>query len=284
MSSEAFSEDAGADNEVEVSFGDDLGGDEGQPAQAQPESDDFDPYSVNWNSIQEDQVPEQYRPLVGTARKIHGMVNQTNMDLRQREQELANEVARQREITAQLQQGGQAPAEQTAQQQVESVLSELGIQEGAQGYAEAQVVERIAAAVAQRQMAQTQDHSATIQNLQNEVTQLRQERVNAAESRAQNELDVATEKYGADVLNQYTDTILALRGKVNPATGQPHTVESVLALVTGQAARPAAQSAAQVENQITSGAAPVPTVGGGPQKQLNAGDLNAELTKLGFES
>ena len=57
------------------------------PAQSEA-SQEFDPHSVNWSTVREEEVPDEWKPQLRTMRNIYGMVNKTNMDLRDTQKQM----------------------------------------------------------------------------------------------------------------------------------------------------------------------------------------------------
>ena len=132
-------------------------GDEAAPMPQQSGvSEEFDPHSVNWSTVREDEVPDEWKPQLRTMRNIYGMVNKTNMDLRDTQKQMeevtqqytnalnATQQINQAQNPTPQQEGQPAQQQQTPQS---SVLEHFGFSPGSNGYDEAVVVEGIANAV-----------------------------------------------------------------------------------------------------------------------------------------
>ena len=121
-------------------------GDEGTgdsfPSEAPQEG--FDPYNVNWSTVREEEVPEEWKPQLRTMRNIYGMVNKTNMDMRDTQKQMEDVTSQYSNALGATQQINQAQnpnaqnQDPNAQAQGSpSVLENFGFTPGNNGYDEA---------------------------------------------------------------------------------------------------------------------------------------------------
>ena len=185
-------------------------------------SEDFDPYSADWHALQPDQVPEQYRPLIQDARKIHSMVNKTNMELREQQRQLKDTQDQYIRMIEAMNRGGNQ--ESTPEQQQVAALAQLGFHPESDGFQDAATVMRIAQAAnnpVQQQLAQI---TQALQGLTQHVSSQQMQQQQTAEKQTESEIIDAESAYSQDIYN-YTAQIKSLRGQQNPSTGKPYTVK-----------------------------------------------------------
>ena len=119
----------------------------GDPNQSEAPQEGFDPYNVNWATVREEEVPEEWKPQLRTMRNIYGMVNKTNMDLRDTQKQMEDVTSQYSNALGATQQINQAqnptPQNQDPNAQAQgspSVLENFGFTPGNNGYDEAVVV------------------------------------------------------------------------------------------------------------------------------------------------
>ena len=248
----------------------------------------FDPMNVDWITLRDDQVPEEYKPMLKTARMFQSQAdrarNEANQQVQQSNQ--AAEDLKTRMADLEVKYGPDPALDPT--NQANNLIAQFGYQPGQDGYDEANVVHGIAQAVSQplldrlnaleAQNAQFEQHFQGQQSAHNRSIQ----------DVAQNELNEAISDFGQEELTANWDAVKALRGAPNTRTGQPFTVSEALATVSPAVAAKAAklrESGQQAVRTAQNGSRPglsgaPPVLGDGDQSQ---GDLEATFKQLGFE-
>lgn len=254
----------------------------------QTEEPEFDPMTVDWIQLRDDEVPDEYKPLLKTARMFQSQTDRARNDA-QVQTGASNQTAE--ALQARVAELEQKYGDSTVKDPLtisNDLLGQFGYAPGADGYDEANVVLGIAQAVTQPMMEQItalqQQNAWVTQQLQG--FQSTNQKVES--DRAQTELDEAIADFGEDELGKNWDAVKALRGKVNQRTGVGFTVSEALALVSPSAAEKSQQlreSGQQAIKTAQNGSRPSPGVTppertDGPTNEL---ELTADLQKLGFE-
>lgn len=254
----------------------------------QTEEPEFDPMNVDWIQLRDDEVPDEYKPLLKTARMFQSQTDRARNDA-QAQAGASNQTAE--ALQARVAELEQKYGDSTVKDPLtisNDLLGQFGYAPGADGYDEANVVLGIAQAVTQPMMEQI----TALQQQNAWVTQQLQGFQNTNQKvesdRAQTELDEAIADFGEDELGKNWDAVKALRGKVNQRTGVGFTVSEALALVSPSAAEKSQQlreSGQQAIKTAQNGSRPSPGVTppeqtDGPTNEL---ELTADLQKLGFE-
>lgn len=254
----------------------------------QTEEPEFDPMNVDWIQLRDDEVPDEYKPLLKTARMFQSQTDRARNDA-QAQTGASNQTAE--ALQARVAELEQKYGDSTVKDPLtisNDLLGQFGYAPGADGYDEANVVLGIAQAVTQPMMEQI----TALQQQNAWVTQQLQGFQNTNQKvesdRAQTELDEAIADFGEDELGKNWDAVKALRGKVNQRTGVGFTVSEALALVSPSAAEKSQQlreSGQQAIKTAQNGSRPSPGVTppertDGPTNEL---ELTADLQKLGFE-
>ena len=254
----------------------------------QTEEPEFDPMTVDWIQLRDDEVPDEYKPLLKTARMFQSQTDRARNDA-QAQTGASNQTAE--ALQARVAELEQKYGDSTVKDPLtisNDLLGQFGYAPGADGYDEANVVLGIAQAVTQPMMEQItalqQQNAWVTQQLQG--FQSTNQKVES--DRAQTELDEAIADFGEDELGKNWDAVKALRGKVNQRTGVGFTVSEALALVSPSAAEKSQQlreSGQQAIKTAQNGSRPSPGVTppertDGPTNEL---ELTADLQKLGFE-
>ena len=254
-------------------------------------SEEFDPHSVNWSTVREDEVPDEWKPQLRTMRNIYGMVNKTNMDLRDTQkqmEEVTQQYTNALNATQQInqaqnptpQQEGQPAQQQTPQS---SVLEHFGFSPGSNGYDEAVVVEGIANAVVTPLLNQVQALQEELGQLHQNVQYLSGNEQGRVEDKVSGEIQEAINAgHSREALQDYHEEISKFRGMTNRETGQPHTVLTAYELASGRRSEASGNSRTLIRNAQQSVA---PRGGGMGQSSasLSDSDVLSGLKKLGFE-
>ena len=260
------------------------------PAQSEA-SQEFDPHSVNWSTVREEEVPDEWKPQLRTMRNIYGMVNKTNMDLRDTQKQM-EDVTQQytNALNASQQinnaQNGTPQNAQPAQQPQTtspSVLEQFGFAPWLNGYDEAVVVEGIANAVGTPLLQQVQALQENLGELQQNVQYLSGGEQTRVEDKVSGEIQEAISSgHSREALQDYHEEISRLRGMPNRETGQPHTVLPAYELASGRRSEASGNSRTLIRNAQQSVA---PRGGGMGQSSasLSDSDVLSGLKKLGFE-
>ena len=260
------------------------------PAQSEA-SQEFDPHSVNWSTVREEEVPDEWKPQLRTMRNIYGKVNKTNMDLRDTQKQM-EDVTQQytNALNASQQinnaQNGTPQNAQPAQQPQTtspSVLEQFGFAPGQNGYDEAVVVEGIANAVVNPLLQQVQALQDELGHMQQNVQYLSGGEQNRVEDKVSGEIQEAISSgHSRESLQDYHEEISRLRGMPNRETGQPHTVLTAYELASGRRSEASGNSRTLIRNAQQSVA---PRGGGMGQSSasLSDSDVLSGLKKLGFE-
>lgn len=280
-----------------VSLGDDLDQDfspgagtaeSSQSVQTEEPKAEFDPMNADWIQLRDEEVPDEYKPLLKTARMFQSQTDRARNEAQtQAGASSQNAEALQARVTELEQRYGATPEKDPLTISNE-LLGQFGYAPGADGYDEANVVLGIAQAVTQPMMEQIttlqQQNAWMTQQLQGVQKSSQQ----VETDRAQAELDEAITDFGQDELGNNWDAVKALRGKINQRTGVGFTVSEALALVSPSAAEKSQQlreSGQQAIKTAQNGSRPSPGVtppeqSGGPTNEL---ELTADLQRLGFE-
>ena len=265
------------------------------PAQSEA-SQEFDPHSVNWSTVREEEVPDEWKPQLRTMRNIYGMVNKTNMDLRDTQKQMEDVTQQYNNALSASQQinntqngtpqNGTPQNAQPAQQPQTtspSVLEQFGFAPGQNGYDEAVVVEGIANAVVNPLLQQVHALQDELGHMQQNVQYLSGGEQTRVEDKVSGEIQEAISSgHSREALQDYHEEISRLRGMPNRETGQPHTVLSAFELVSGRRSEASGNSRTLIRNAQQSVA---PRGGGMGQSQgaLSDSDVLSGLKKLGFE-
>ena len=252
------------------------------------ESPEFDPMSVDWIKMKDDDVPEQYKPLLKTARMFQSQTDRARNELQaqagQSDQAAQALQARVAELETKY---GAAPVEDPLTIS-NKLLGEFGYQPGAEGYDEANVVLGIANAVAKPLIDQISALHESNNQMQQQMQGFQNSSQQVESNRAQTEIDAAITDFGEEELRTNWDAVKALRGQLNQRTGAGYTVSEALALVSPAAAVKSEELRASGQQAIRvaqNGSKPSPGVtppeqSGGPTNEL---ELTADLQRLGFE-
>ena len=214
----------------------------GDPTQSEAPQEGFDPYNVNWSTVREEEVPEEWKPQLRTMRNIYGMVNKTNMDMRDTQKQMEDVTAQYSNALGATQQINQAQnpnaqnQDPNAQAQASpSVLENFGFTPGNNGYDEAVVVEGIANAVINPLLGQVQALQQELGTLQQNVQYLSGGEQNRVEDKVSGEIQEAVQSgHSQEALRDYHEEISRLRGLPNRETGQPHTVRTAYEMASGR--------------------------------------------------
>ena len=299
-------EESGAVEDTGVSIGEDLVSDTFTPGSAATASDqpvqedastedssgvpaEFDPMDADWIKLRDDQVPDEYKPLLKTARMFQSQADRSRNEAQFQAQQAqqAAETMQQRLASLESQYGVQTPAD--PREQTNNLLGQFGYAPGSAGYEEASTVAGIAQALLTPLQEKFEALEAQNQQLQGQFGTLQSTSQQQAEMQAQQELDEAIATFGEVDLRDNWDAVKALRGQLNTRTGQGYTVSEALAIVSPAAAekstqlRESGQQAKQnaQNRQRPSPAAQPPAAGSAPP--LDEAGLTAELQNLGFE-
>ena len=184
---------------------------------------EFDPESVNWASVQPEEVPERFRYLIPQGRKLMSMVNKTNVELRSQLDNLKQAEEHYLTRIENLAQGqGQAQSQNPAQPQ--PVIQQFGFEPGGDGYDDAMMVEKIAHGVMTPMQTRLDTISDTLIHLNNQMQTQTNAQASQIKERTAQEIDAAVEVHGDDVYN-HSDDIMVLKNKTNPSTGQQYSVK-----------------------------------------------------------
>jgi len=249
-------------------------------------SQEFDPHSVNWSTVREEEVPDEWKPQLRTMRNIYGMVNKTNMDLRDTQKQMEDVTQQYNNALSASQQINNTQNAQPAQQSQTtspSVLEQFGFAPGQNGYDEAVVVEGIANAVVNPLLQQVYALQDELGHMQQNVQYLSGGEQGRIEDKVSGEIQEAISSgHSRESLQDYHQEISRLRGMPNRETGQPHTVQSAFELVSGRRSEASGNSRTLIRNAQQS----VAPRGGGMGQSLGAlsdSDVLSGLKKLGFE-
>lgn len=268
-------------------------GDEAAPMPQQSGvSEEFDPHSVNWSTVREDEVPDEWKPQLRTMRNIYGMVNKTNMDLRDTQkqmEEVTQQYTNALNATQQInqaqnptpQQEGQPAQQQTPQS---SVLEHFGFSPGSNGYDEAVVVEGIANAVVTPLLNQVQALQEELGQLHQNVQYLSGNEQGRVEDKVSGEIQEAINAgHSREALQDYHEEISKFRGMTNRETGQPHTVRTAYELASGRRSEHSEDSRSLIRNAQQSVAPRGGGIGQSTDNSLSETEVLSGLKKLGFE-
>ncbi len=268
-------------------------GDEAAPMPQQSGvSEEFDPHSVNWSTVREDEVPDEWKPQLRTMRNIYGMVNKTNMDLRDTQkqmEEVTQQYTNALNATQQInqaqnptpQQEGQPAQQQTPQS---SVLEHFGFSPGSNGYDEAVVVEGIANAVVTPLLNQVQALQQDLGQLHQNVQYLSGNEQGRVEDKVSGEIQEAINAgHSREALQDYHEEISKFRGMTNRETGQPHTVRTAYELASGRRSEHSEDSRSLIRNAQQSVAPRGGGIGQSTDNSLSETEVLSGLKKLGFE-
>ena len=255
-------------------------------------SEEFDPHSVNWSTVREDEVPDEWKPQLRTMRNIYGMVNKTNMDLRDTQkqmEEVTQQYTNALNATQQInqaqnptpQQEGQPAQQQTPQS---SVLEHFGFSPGSNGYDEAVVVEGIANAVVTPLLNQVQALQEELGQLHQNVQYLSGNEQGRVEDKVSGEIQEAINAgHSREALQDYHEEISKFRGMTNRETGQPHTVRTAYELASGRRSEHSEDSRSLIRNAQQSVAPRGGGIGQSTDNSLSETEVLSGLKKLGFE-
>ena len=268
-------------------------GDEAAPMPQQSGvSEEFDPHSVNWSTVREEEVPDEWKPQLRTMRNIYGMVNKTNMDLRDTQkqmEEVTQQYTNALNATQQInqaqnptpQQEGQPAQQQTPQS---SVLEHFGFSPGSNGYDEAVVVEGIANAVVTPLLNQVQALQQDLGQLHQNVQYLSGNEQGRVEDKVSGEIQEAINAgHSREALQDYHEEISKFRGMTNRETGQPHTVRTAYELASGRRSEHSEDSRSLIRNAQQSVAPRGGGIGQSTDNSLSETEVLSGLKKLGFE-
>ena len=256
----------------------------------------FDPYTVNWSTVREEEVPDEWKPQLRTMRNIYGMVNKTNMDLRDTQkqmEEVTSQYSNALNATQQINQTqnptqNQTPPQdgQPAQQQAtqSSVLEHFGFNPGSNGYDEAVVVEGIANAVVNPLLSQVQALQQDLSQLHQNVQYLSGNEQGRVEDKVSGEIREAVDSgHSRESLQDYHEEISRLRGMANRETGQPHTVRTAYELASGRRSENSGNSRTLIRNAQQSVAPRGGGIGQSNDNSMSDSEVLSGLKKLGFE-
>jgi len=255
-------------------------------------SEEFDPHSVNWSTVREEEVPDEWKPQLRTMRNIYGMVNKTNMDLRDTQkqmEEVTQQYTNALNATQQInqaqnptpQQEGQPAQQQTPQS---SVLEHFGFSPGSNGYDEAVVVEGIANAVVTPLLNQVQALQQELGQLHQNVQYLSGNEQGRVEDKVSGEIQEAINAgHSREALQDYHEEISKFRGMTNRETGQPHTVRTAYELASGRRSEHSEDSRSLIRNAQQSVAPRGGGIGQSTDNSLSETEVLSGLKKLGFE-
>ena len=255
-------------------------------------SEEFDPHSVNWSTVREEEVPDEWKPQLRTMRNIYGMVNKTNMDLRDTQkqmEEVTQQYTNALNATQQInqaqnptpQQEGQPAQQQTPQS---SVLEHFGFSPGSNGYDEAVVVEGIANAVVTPLLNQVQALQQDLGQLHQNVQYLSGNEQGRVEDKVSGEIQEAINAgHSREALQDYHEEISKFRGMTNRETGQPHTVRTAYELASGRRSEHSEDSRSLIRNAQQSVAPRGGGIGQSTDNSLSETEVLSGLKKLGFE-
>ena len=268
-------------------------GDEAAPmSQQSGVSEEFDPHSVNWSTVREEEVPDEWKPQLRTMRNIYGMVNKTNMDLRDTQkqmEEVTQQYTNALNATQQINQAqnptpqreGQPAQQQTPQS---SVLEHFGFSPGSNGYDEAVVVEGIANAVVTPLLNQVQALQEELGQLHQNVQYLSGNEQGRVEDKVSGEIQEAINAgHSREALQDYHEEISKFRGMTNRETGQPHTVRTAYELASGRRSEHSEDSRSLIRNAQQSVAPRGGGIGQSTDNSLSETEVLSGLKKLGFE-
>ena len=268
-------------------------GDEAAPMPQQSGvSEEFDPHSVNWSTVREEEVPDEWKPQLRTMRNIYGMVNKTNIDLRDTQkqmEEVTQQYTNALNATQQInqaqnptpQQEGQPAQQQTPQS---SVLEHFGFSPGSNGYDEAVVVEGIANAVVTPLLNQVQALQEELGQLHQNVQYLSGNEQGRVEDKVSGEIQEAINAgHSREALQDYHEEISKFRGMTNRETGQPHTVRTAYELASGRRSEHSEDSRSLIRNAQQSVAPRGGGIGQSTDNSLSETEVLSGLKKLGFE-
>ena len=269
-------------------------GDEAAPMPQQSGvSEEFDPHSVNWSTVREDEVPDEWKPQLRTMRNIYGMVNKTNMDLRDTQKQMeevtqqytnalnATQQINQAQNPTPQQEGQPAQQQQTPQS---SVLEHFGFSPGSNGYDEAVVVEGIANAVVTPLLNQVQALQQDLGQLHQNVQYLSGNEQGRVEDKVSGEIQEAINAgHSREALQDYHEEISKFRGMTNRETGQPHTVRTAYELASGRRSEHSEDSRSLIRNAQQSVAPRGGGIGQSTDNSLSETEVLSGLKKLGFE-
>ena len=261
----------------------------GESTQSEAPQEGFDPYTVNWSTVREEEVPEEWKPQLRTMRNIYGMVNKTNMDMRDTQKQMEDVTSQYSNALGAPQQINQAQnpdaqnQDPNAQAQASpSVLENFGFTPGNNGYDEAVVVEGIANAVINPLLGQVQALQQELGTLQQNVQYLSGGEQNRVEDKVSGEIQEAVQSgHSQEALRDYHEEISRLRGLPNRETGQPHTVRTAYEMASGRRSEGNVNSRDIIRNAQQSVA---PRGGGMGQSNGDLSDTEVltGLKKLGF--
>ena len=256
-------------------------------------SEEFDPHSVNWSTVREDEVPDEWKPQLRTMRNIYGMVNKTNMDLRDTQKQMeevtqqytnalnATQQINQAQNPTPQQEGQPAQQRQTPQS---SVLEHFGFSPGSNGYDEAVVVEGIANAVVTPLLNQVQALQQDLGQLHQNVQYLSGNEQGRVEDKVSGEIQEAINAgHSREALQDYHEEISKFRGMTNRETGQPHTVRTAYELASGRRSEHSEDSRSLIRNAQQSVAPRGGGIGQSTDNSLSETEVLSGLKKLGFE-
>ena len=256
-------------------------------------SEEFDPHSVNWSTVREDEVPDEWKPQLRTMRNIYGMVNKTNMDLRDTQKQMeevtqqytnalnATQQINQAQNPTPQQEGQPAQQQQTPQS---SVLEHFGFSPGSNGYDEAVVVEGIANAVVTPLLNQVQALQQDLGQLHQNVQYLSGNEQGRVEDKVSGEIQEAINAgHSREALQDYHEEISKFRGMTNRETGQPHTVRTAYELASGRRSEHSEDSRSLIRNAQQSVAPRGGGIGQSTDNSLSETEVLSGLKKLGFE-
>ena len=256
-------------------------------------SEEFDPHSVNWSTVREDEVPDEWKPQLRTMRNIYGMVNKTNMDLRDTQKQMedvtqqytnalnATQQINQAQNPTPQQEGQPAQQQQTPQS---SVLEHFGFSPGSNGYDEAVVVEGIANAVVTPLLNQVQALQQDLGQLHQNVQYLSGNEQGRVEDKVSGEIQEAINAgHSREALQDYHEEISTFRGMPNRETGQPHTVRTAYELASGRRSEHSEDSRSLIRNAQQSVAPRGGGIGQSTDNSLSETEVLSGLKKLGFE-
>ena len=256
-------------------------------------SEEFDPHSVNWSTVREDEVPDEWKPQLRTMRNIYGMVNKTNMDLRDTQKQMeevtqqytnalnATQQINQAQNPTPQQEGQPAQQQQTPQS---SVLEHFGFSPGSNGYDEAVVVEGIANAVVTPLLNQVQALQEELGQLHQNVQYLSGNEQGRVEDKVSGEIQEAINAgHSREALQDYHEEISKFRGMTNRETGQPHTVRTAYELASGRRSEHSEDSRSLIRNAQQSVAPRGGGIGQSTDNSLSETEVLSGLKKLGFE-
>ena len=197
---------------------------------------DFDPMSVDWTRLRQDQIPAEYQPIWRTARRLQSRSDREINKAREIQQE-SQRIQERQSIQSEESKQTQTIA---LPGQTDPILEAFGYQSGQAGYDEASTVLGIAQTVVQPMQAELQTLRGLVTALQQGYGSITEQSRQSADKEAEKEYAAAVAEFGEETIDMYWEEVKVLRGKPNKSGDGLHTISSVLQLLSG---RPAEKSA-----------------------------------------